>query len=76
MSTGRKAMDFLPNFQQIPRKTDEGQAVIKAFRDQLAFDTAAITQPAVLLPIEEVPDFLAGSVACDLSGEGTCEACQ
>lgn len=29
-------------------------------------------QPA---PAEE-EDFLAGAQACDLSGEGTCEACQ
>lgn len=30
-------------------------------------------QPA---PADEEPDFLAGAKACDLSGEGTCEACQ
>ena len=25
---------------------------------------------------DEAPDFLTGKAACDLSGEGTCEACQ
>lgn len=31
---------------------------------------------AVLTTSEEVADFLDGKTACDLSGEGTCEACQ
>lgn len=31
---------------------------------------------AELMYRDEAPDFLAGKSACDLSGEGTCEACQ
>lgn len=59
--TGRKEMPFIPNLQQIPHKTEEGQRVIEAFRPK---------------PVEVEDDWLAGSKACDLSGEGTCEACQ
>lgn len=61
--TGRKELPFIPNLQQIPRKTAEGQRVIEAFR------------PVPSLPPQE-DDWLSGVKACDLSGEGTCEACQ
>ena len=47
--------------EQVRENTFLADPLVKSFHSKLA---------------EDEPDFLAGSKACDLTGDGTCEACQ
>lgn len=63
------AFDCVPTYEQLllKRQRDIMSDLLTVLRERIEAFTG---NP------EPEPDFLAGVKACDLSGEGTCEACQ